>query len=250
MTAPEEPNPSAQWEPAKLRRTWEALGSEDPFWAVLAAPDAIGGRWDDAAFWETGRAQVRFVFDYLGDHGIGWRRGLALDFGCGVGRIAGPLADHFDRVVGLDAARSMLGVARTSNPAGRRVLYVHSADPRLPFRDAAFDFVYSHLVLQHCGPDAALRYVAEFARVLAPAGLAVFTMPTRLGDSTARTWLGRPVKTGAGVVSMDMASVPMGEMLEHLDGLGVTRERVFTSRDDTGVEYGVYVVRKPASGPC
>jgi SAM-dependent methyltransferase len=242
MTSGHEPT---QWDPTGLRRTWEALGAEDPFWAVLAASHAHGGAWDEAEFWETGRAQVAATLELLRTRGIAYERDVALDFGCGVGRLAGPFADHFRKVVGLDAARSMLNVARTKNPAGRKVLYVHSPNAALPFRDAAFGFVYSHLVLQHCGADAALGYVSEFARVLRPGGLAVFSMPTRLGDSTTRTWLGRAVETrAAGTVSMDMAAIPIDEMLAFLGRLPLRRELVFTSRDENAIEYGAYLVRK------
>jgi SAM-dependent methyltransferase len=238
-----DPDPP-RFDPQTLRRTWEALGAEDPFWAVLAAPEAFGGRWDDAAFWDTGRTQVGFVLDFLETRGIRFGRRLALDFGCGVGRLCGPFADHFDHVVGLDVARSMLEVARTRNPAGRRVPYVQSASRTLPFSSGAFDFVFSHLVLQHCGAEAALGYAAEFARVLAPGGVTVFTMPSRLGASTTRTWRGRPVETRRGVVSMDMAAVPRAEMLALLGRLPVSVALDFTSLDETGVEYGVYVARK------
>jgi SAM-dependent methyltransferase len=240
-------DPGPPWDSRTQRRTWEALGSQDPLWAVLSEPEAIGGRWDDGAFWETGRVQVAFVFQYLAAKGIAFRRGVALDFGCGVGRLAGPFAEHFARVVGLDIAKSMLDVARTRNPAGRRVGYVQSAATRLPFRDAAFDFVFSHLVLQHCPGDAVESYVAEFARVLANEGVATFTMPARLGETTTRAWRGRAVETREGVVSMDMVAIPMTEILALIAKLPVRLELVFTSLDETGVEYGVYVMRKLAA---
>jgi SAM-dependent methyltransferase len=227
-----------------LRTTWEALGAEDPFWAVLAASDASGGGWDRESFWETGRTQVAGVLEFMRERGIAYEPGLALDFGCGVGRLAAPFADRFRKVVGLDAARSMLNVARTQNPAGRRVHYVHSANRGLPFADGAFDFIFSHLVLQHCPAETALGYIAEFSRILRPGGLAVFSMPTRLGDSTTRTWLGRPVQTSIGIVSMDMTAIPMPEMLAFLEKLPWKLELWFATRDEHAIEYGAYLARK------
>lgn len=29
-----------------LKRNWDALGRNDPFWAVLTSPDKKGGKWD------------------------------------------------------------------------------------------------------------------------------------------------------------------------------------------------------------
>src|SRR5262245_27527552 len=119
------------WDPVFLRKSWEALGAHDPLWAVLAAPESAGGAWDDDAFWETGRQQVRAVMAFLEGQGVRFERGRMLDFGCGVGRLSAPFAEHFAMVVGLDAARTMIDGARSRNPAGRRARYVHSANPAL-----------------------------------------------------------------------------------------------------------------------
>ena len=51
------------------------------------------------------------------------------------------------------------------------------------FQDGRFDFVYSVITLQHMPPDLAAGYIAEFCRVLAPGGLAMFQMPVERRDS-------------------------------------------------------------------
>ena len=48
----------------------------------------------------------------------------ALDFGCGVGRLTQALAEHFERVAGVDIAASMIARARQENRHGDRVRYV------------------------------------------------------------------------------------------------------------------------------
>jgi ubiquinone/menaquinone biosynthesis C-methylase UbiE len=109
------------------------------------------------------------------------RRGRALDFGCGVGRLTQGLCRHFDECCGVDIAPSMIELARAHNHHGARCRYEvnPAADLRL-FADDTFDFIYSSLVLQHMRPRYAKRYIPEFLRILAPGGCMAFRLPSQL----------------------------------------------------------------------
>lgn len=101
----------------------------------------------------------------------------ALDFGCGVGRVTGPLADRFEEVVGVDISPVMLELARRHNVRGHRCRFLLNCTSDLSqFSDQAFDFVYSKLVLQHMRPRAVRAYVPEMLRVLRPAGILAFQL--------------------------------------------------------------------------
>jgi hypothetical protein len=79
----------------------------------------------------------------------------------------------------------MLAEARRHVQAPR-VTFHHNPAPDLRlFDDHTFTFIYSTLVLQHMAPALSRGYVAEFLRVLAPRGLAVFQVPSRRVMSTA-----------------------------------------------------------------
>jgi SAM-dependent methyltransferase len=107
------------------------------------------------------------------------RRDLALDFGCGVGRLTQALAAHFQRVVGVDVAPSMVEAADRYNRFPERVSYAVNLRPDLaPFAEDSFDFVISLITLQHMPPSLALGYVAEMLRVLRPGGAAVLQVVT------------------------------------------------------------------------
>lgn len=163
----------------ELKRDWDALGRIDPKWAVLTLPERRDGGWDDDAFFETGRKEVADVLLLLDRLGLPARRGRCLDFGCGVGRLTQALGDHFERCDGVDIAPSMLEAARRLNRHGDRVAFhLNDTDDLSLFSDGSFDLVYSNIVLQHVGPEAALAYIREFVRVLAPAGLALFQLPS------------------------------------------------------------------------
>jgi len=164
---------------ADLRRDWDALGRIDPMWAVLTHPERRGGGWDPEAFFATGREEIAAVVRELDALGRPARRGRCLDFGCGVGRLTQALAEHFERCDGVDIAPSMLEAARRFNRHGDRVTYhLNDADDLSLFESASFDFVYSNIVLQHVGPQAAKAYVREFVRLLSPSGLALFQLPS------------------------------------------------------------------------
>lgn len=162
----------------KLKQSWQHLGTTDPRWAILSEPGREGGGWDDASFWRSGEDFVAWVAQHLAGLGAAPARQRALDFGCGHGRLTQGLANHFDEVVGVDVAASMVEVARKANRHGARVSYVLNERQDLAvFPDASFDFVLTVLVLQHMRPDYAAGYLREFLRVLRPGGIAFFQIP-------------------------------------------------------------------------
>jgi len=116
-----------------------------------------------------------------------------LDVGCGPGVALAPLAQRFPdaRIVALDLALPMLQFGKSgsgslaeetadssssvvkSEPDPRSPLFVCADTQALPLADASVDLVHSSLCLQWCDdPGLAL---AEFARVLRPGGLLLFS---------------------------------------------------------------------------
>ena len=173
----------------QTRRHWEKFARTDPLWAVLTHAEKSGNQWDLAPFFETGRHDVAADLAAVRALHPGLRLGHALDFGCGVGRLTQALADHFARVTGVDIAAGMLALARQHNRHGARVSFQHNTRGDLAcFADGSFDFVYSLITLQHVPPEAALRYIAEFMRVLAPGGVALFQMPASAPPAPHRRW--------------------------------------------------------------
>ena len=164
---------------------------------ALDARDRLAGRADPLVpprrRWFVGGGD----FVAVGDEFLGHFTELAdlqpgdrvLDVGCGIGRMARPLAGFLDpatgRYDGFDVdARAIawcqkryralphfhFRAADVSSgmyaPAGRQ----DAGQYRFPYDDAAFDLVTATSVFTHLLEPAAVRYIAECARVLAPGG--------------------------------------------------------------------------------
>jgi SAM-dependent methyltransferase len=164
----------------QLQDDWTRLGAEDPLWAVYVAPGTKGGKWDVDAFFALGRREVDGVFAELTRLGLEPGRRRALDFGCGVGRLSQALAEHVDEVVGVDISPPMLEKARELDRSGGRCRFVlNEATDLGVVESGSVDVVYSSLVLQHMPPELARGYLREFARILAPGGVAAFQVASR-----------------------------------------------------------------------
>lgn len=229
-------------------RHWDRLGADDPLWAVYVAPGTRGGRWDVEAFLRTGRVEVDAVLADLAADGLTHGTGSVLDFGCGVGRLSNALARHFDRVIAIDVAPSMLERARELDRSGGRIDFRHNPHPDLrDVPDAEVDVAYSSLVLQHLPRAAAQRYLSELVRVTRPGGLVVVQTATRpratpkgaaaiLLPQRATAWaqrrlLGYPAP---------MLMTPLGRRRVQA-AVGSTRARlVRTTRDDSYGGHWVY----------
>jgi ubiquinone/menaquinone biosynthesis C-methylase UbiE len=164
-----------------VQKSWDTFGKTDPLWAVLTYSDKMGNRWELDEFFETGVREIEGVMQVVAALKLPLERGRALDFGCAVGRLTQALAAHFDAVVGVDIAPSMLELARQYNRHGERCRYLlNSSDDLQQFPDNAFDFVYSLITLQHVAPRYSQNYLKEFLRVLRPGGLLLFQLPSEM----------------------------------------------------------------------
>jgi glycosyltransferase involved in cell wall biosynthesis/ubiquinone/menaquinone biosynthesis C-methylase UbiE len=234
----------------KIQQSWDRLGIEDPFWAVLTNPGKKGGRWSEAEFLDTGRHDIRAALQRITALGIGLNFEKALDFGCGPGRLTQALAGHFREVHGVDIAPSMIAKAHELNKYGDRCVYHLNDRPDLRLFDAnTFDLVYSWLVLQHMPRQLALGYISEFARVTKPGGVMVFQIPDRRLHARPSANVGRedlPMEFWQGQEPiMLMCETPYAEVVKVLEEAGA---RVIEAEEDAGADptwvVCYYVARK------
>ena len=164
-----------------LQKNWEGLAQRDPLAAICTDPQKERGRWTQGEFFETGRQEVRTVFEYLQSLGIFVDKASpALDFGCGVGRLTAALSEYFDQCVGVDISPTMIQLASDFHKDNRRCRFlVNDRDDLRNFADATFGFIYTSIVLQHMNNRLARNYLCELVRLLKPEGILVFQIPDR-----------------------------------------------------------------------
>ncbi|KPN31135.1 ubiquinone/menaquinone biosynthesis methyltransferase [Halolamina pelagica] len=100
---------------------------------------------------------------------------VGLDLGCGNGRHAEVLADHADRVVGVDASTGLLAeAADRAAERGFEAELVAGDAASIPLGADAVDLAVYVATLHHLRPRARrLASLDELARVLAPGGRAL-----------------------------------------------------------------------------
>ena len=196
-----------------LKKNWNEFGRQDPLWAILTNEGKKGGKWDVEEFFALGRRDVNAWFGIALSAKPDIQRGSALDFGCGVGRLTQALANHFEAVVGVDIAPTMIEAARKYNQHGDRCSYFVNDRPDLRrFADDEFDFIFTLIVLQHMVPHYAMCYLREFMRVLKPGGVVLFQLP-----EVSLTPPNKIAAEGSEPLA-DMYGVPPAEVIESIEG--------------------------------
>jgi len=174
----------------ELKYSWNEFAESDAMGAVLTGND-----WDEAAFYDSGRAEVDSLMKAIEGLYPDMKKDSALDFGCGLGRLTFALAGHFSRVTGIDISSKMIERATSNRRNVDGVEFVlNETDSLKKIPSDSVDFLLSLIVLQHIPKKFIKGYLREFLRVAKPGGLIVFQIPTRkfLGEKV-RYWEGRPL---------------------------------------------------------
>lgn len=176
---------SRQSDLTRLQRDWNDLARLDAMWSILSNRKTKYGRWSKENFMQTGSLEVNHLLSKIKELGFPKKHRLALDFGCGIGRVSRYLAQHFELVVGVDISFVMLEKARNINKGQSNLAFVQTGDPALScFPPASFDLIYCSRVLQHMpSKELASQYLSSLARLLATEGLLYVQMPAKIGLS-------------------------------------------------------------------
>lgn len=154
-------------------KAWEKFGRDDPYFGVLAeekfTADKIGENRHE--FFASGRWTASRIIARFEEHFGALGRDRALDHGCGVGRLALPLAERFSEVVGVDVSPSMLAEARSNADAlAATNVRFFLADDGLSAADGEFDLVNSYMTLQHIRVRRGLRILSSLISRVRPGG--------------------------------------------------------------------------------
>ena len=161
-------------------RDWESFALTDPYWAVCSleeyrkenlTPEGI-----DRLF-ESGKDSAEAIVQTARNQFDAPKHiDVALDFGCGVGRLLLGLAALSGHVIGLDVSPTMLRLAG-ENAQRRKVSNIElhrSNDDELSAVSqyaGAIDLITSYIVFQHIPPQRGYKIVDALLRLLKPGGI-------------------------------------------------------------------------------
>ena len=217
---------------------------------MLTDPAKKNDQWDREEFFRTGELEIASLLTRIADLGMTLNFDVALDYGCGVGRLARALAGRFARVIGVDFSAAMLAEAQAANAAIAHLQFLPNRGDDLPgIDDRSIDLIYSNIVLQHVPRKIQRALLVEFCRALKPGGVLVFQTPSHPNTQTLHGFfhrlfgngifnVARRLRYGARRV-MEMHTLEQSEVLRLLQDEGL--ETVHVERFDTaGVAFVSY----------
>lgn len=160
---------------SKTDRDWERWGASSPYYGVLSVDKFRDGHMTpdaEAEFFESGERHISSVFARIESRqGSQFSPRNTLDFGCGVGRLAIPLASRSSQVIAMDVSDSMLEETR-KNCEKRDIQNVQCvrSDDGLSQIVTTVDLAHSFIVLQHIAEHRGLKIITRLAESVAANG--------------------------------------------------------------------------------
>lgn len=220
----------------RIARFWDARGREDPLrYSVPGGPPV-----DEFSFVASGEDLLDVLEDLVGFAPEG--APVAVDVGCGAGRVTDALARRADAVIACDIAPSMLSAARERHASlGNVTWHQAHAGALRPVADGTADAVLLLGLLPHLPTVDLIGHVlAELGRVLRSDATAVFDVrsgtpaPQLPGESSLPEYVSaHPLWRGTAVDLETLAAIAHQEqlILERIEGSGTTRCVVLARRE-------------------
>ncbi len=158
----------------------DALASREPYYAAIPASEFLRENLsaeNERAFFASGEALVDWLFRVIEPVAPEFAPVSGLEYGCGVGRLALPLARRTGTMVGVDRSAASLAIAR-AEAVRRGVDNVTFTGPEDVFgTDRKFDLVVCYLGLQRLELAGARALIDTLVGRIGPGGVGVFEFP-------------------------------------------------------------------------
>ena len=163
---------------------WSSLAKENSNYYIYSA---CGRDISDSEFVNSGVSDYkdlvvndRFLQKFLGPK----KDKVALEIGCGTGRVTQAMAKDFKHVYGTDISAEMILQAKDKNKKNN-ITFLETDGSSFPLPDNSVDFVFSFIVFQHMPSKKVVRdNFSEIYRLLKSGGVAkiqVRGIPTEKG---------------------------------------------------------------------
>jgi 2-polyprenyl-3-methyl-5-hydroxy-6-metoxy-1,4-benzoquinol methylase len=242
--------------------SFDDFAAREPYFAVLTDPKFLRANLTpehEREFFASGEDVVSWMFSVI-EAGLSPKFApmTMLEYGCGLGRLALPLARRPGSVTAVDQSKVMLDLARQE--AARRGLdHIQFQTPDELFATPRkFDLVVCYHVLQRLKPAEGVRLLGRLIDLVSPNGVGVFQWPFRGGESAAveaSRWIREHVPA-ANAVANALRGKPssdpfipthiykLDEMLQAFDSAGFRATHVvFEQQGD--LRYTIVLAQKP-----
>jgi SAM-dependent methyltransferase len=210
-------------------KDWEKFGKENPYYGVISDESLKTRNLNPEAlerFFASGRQDIDRVFRAIAKvAGPGFQPRSALDFGCGVGRLAIPLAERCESVVGVDVSPSMLKEAR-ANCERMQINNLAFCGSIAEARGVAgFDFINSYIVFQHIPVARGYALFGELVDLLSPGGVGALHLTFAISASSWQRitrWLRRRFQPFNVLINLAKGKAP-GDPFMQMNGYDLNR---------------------------
>ena len=164
---------------------WEQFAQKDAEFYIYSVDVDYSTEAGKRYFFESGRKDASKILDEVGDHLSS--KDVALEIGCGTGRLALPMAGVFQHVVGIDIAPTMISkLSANAETLGIKNIAGRLADE--PWEnEIQADLIYSYLVFQHIEDLGVIQnYFRRMRSGLSPKGVIYAQFDSRPADITYR----------------------------------------------------------------
>lgn len=241
---------------SSVDRGWERFAAREPYFAAVTDPRFLQANLTpqhEREFFASGETLVAWMLATIDAALVPHFAPMStLEFGCGPGRLALPLATRPGHVVAVDRSDAMLRLARAN--AERRGLAEIVFQPAVEFlaQPRPFELVVCYHVLQRLPRGEALALVRRLQAAIAPDGVGVFQWCCRSREPLAvdaSRWVRERVP-GANVLANRVKGKPAGdpfvpthvygveEMLAEFTAAGLDPVHVAVERHDT-IDYAI-----------
>jgi ubiquinone/menaquinone biosynthesis C-methylase UbiE len=229
--------PSAKPE---YREHWNSFARQDAFTAILSARD--GSATDTETFDHKGQEEAELFARFVTPDSI------ALDIGCGVGRIERHLAPRCKRLYAVDVSDEMLARAREWCAGRENLRFVVASAAEVDcFLPGTFDFIFSYLVLQHLEYEDAFLALCSIARMLKPGARAFVQFPLLASSFYTECFVRQAVNHDRQEYRVRAYTLELAEFMCRQAGLEI--ERMAVGLDGLVSEHEIGIVaRRPAAG--
>ena len=206
----------------RVRREWQQLGENDPYWSVLSeeryrSKKLTGSEVLD--FLGRGRDSAELIGLFEGRSRQTVSNGTCFELGCGVGRVTCHLAKRFERVIAADISPGNIALCKENleSVGLTNVDYLLVDDLADYPAQPAFDFLYSVIVLQHNTPPIQKFILDSLLPKIRPGGGCLFQTPAALPGYSfdARQYLTTEDEL------IEMHALPMADVLGALHQHGL-----------------------------